>query len=220
MQCSYHRLPEDTTQPEINEEDLRDLAAIFVRHGVQDILGIHLVHGHPIPDGTVLLGHNNTQPPCRWACAVHDVDLHNVHGHVFTLTPTGFHPYELQEGPPPPRLPPRCDSFLSDLAGFLLERRLDSVLGLETLVPIYTNDMFEVTGPAATIMVEASNLTGCIKSRQTAWKFTDRNGPRVCQDGKVWHVGTKDGHKNTTDAMNLISIQDAWASLVRSGLLK
>lgn len=119
----------------------------------------------------------------------------------------GFHPYELQEGPPQPHL--TNEPLLSDLDMILRERGLDLVLGLEALDHVYSNHMFEVTGPAATIMVEASRLTGCVKSRRTAWKFTDQNGPRVCQEGKIWHVGTKDGHKNTTDAMNLISIQDA-----------
>lgn len=41
---------------------------MFVRRNAQNLLGVHLVHGHfSIPGDTVLLGTNFEGPKSRWA---------------------------------------------------------------------------------------------------------------------------------------------------------
>lgn len=53
----YNSLPHPEEQPEISDASLKALGELFVRHGVQDAFGIHLLHSHFIaPEGTVLLG--------------------------------------------------------------------------------------------------------------------------------------------------------------------
>ncbi|KAK8925044.1 hypothetical protein H634G_05658 [Metarhizium anisopliae BRIP 53293] len=179
----YNNLPDDAKQPEIQEYHILDLAALFVRNRAHNIFGIHLVHAHfTIPTRTVLLGANYDRPRCRWArtTPIPDMDLSDIHGHIFVLRDNGFRPYEYQTGPAPD-LSQIDDMFLHDLSDYLYANNLSSFIGLQ-IVDENPANMLELILPQATVMLCASDLNGCISTRQTGWRFeTELGQPRVCQ---------------------------------------
>lgn len=193
---SYNGLPDHSRQPEILESHIHDLAALFVRNRAHGIFGIHLVHAHfAIPENTVLLGVNHDFPRCRWtnATTIQTTDLGNVHGHIFVLTDHGFHPYEYQSGPMPD-LSPVNDTFLVEFADFLDANNLTTLVGLQVL-DRYPSNMLELVLPQGTIMLDMSDLKGCVTTVQTGWKFMLEDGkPRVCQSNES-HGETGQGHE-------------------------
>lgn len=219
----YNNLPDDSRQPEILQAHIHDLAALFVRHRVQRIFGIHLVHAHfVIPEKTALLGANYDAPRCRWAkaTAVQAMDLGNMHGHIFVLTENVFHPYEYQVGPAPD-MSQVDGAFILELADYLNTNNLAKLLGLQIIDP-HPFHMLELVLPEGTIMFDVSNLKGCVPARQTGWTFMDDNGePRVCQPYET-HARHANGH----DVFNagaplpkLDSFQDVKHALKREGIL-
>jgi hypothetical protein len=58
---------------------------------------------------------------------------------------------------------------------------LSSFVGLQ-VIDQNPADMLELVLPQGTVMLDVSNLNGCVPTRQTGWKFEAENGePRVCQ---------------------------------------
>ncbi|POR39632.1 Uncharacterized protein TPAR_00172 [Tolypocladium paradoxum] len=183
---------------------MRDLAALFVRNRAHGNVGIHLVHGRfAIPENTVLLGINHDMPRCRWgkATTMQTMDLSNVHGRIFVLTDRGFHPHEYQIGPVPDLS--RVDgTFLPELADFLSTNNLAMLVGLQ-VIDMYPSHMLELVLSRGTIMLHASNLNGCVLTRQTGWKFEVENGePRVCQANEM-HGQTRTGHEVITKVTHI-----------------
>jgi hypothetical protein len=154
------------------------------------------VHAHfAIPENTVLLGVNHNMPRCRWtnATTIQTMDLSNVHGHIFVLTDHGFHPYEYQSGPVPD-LSRVDDTFLVEFADFLHTNNLATLAGLQVL-DRYPSYMLELVLPQGTIMLDVSDLKGCVATRQTGWNFKVENGePCVCQSNES-HGETGKGHE-------------------------
>jgi len=223
LPISYNRLPDDSQQPKIRESHIRDLAALFVRNHADGIFGIHLAHAHfAVPAETVLLGVNHGTPRCRWAkaTAFQAIDLSNVHGHIFILTDYGFHPYEYQAGPAPD-LSQFDDAFFAELAEFLSKNNLETLVGLQIINP-HPSHMLELVLPQGTVMLDVSNVNGCVPSRQTGWKFEVENGePRVCQANEM-HAQTRTGHEvyNKGDPHpRLETIQDLEHALAKAGIL-
>jgi hypothetical protein len=216
-------LPTDSQQPEILESHIRNLAALFVRNHAEGILGIHLAHGHfATPENTTVLGVNYDKPYCRWArpMAIRTMDLSNVHGHIFVLTNHGFHPYEYQTGPGPD-LSGVDSAFLPELADYLNTNNLSTLVGLQ-VIDQNPAHMLELVLPQGTVMLDISNLNGCVPSRQTGWKFKLQNGePRVCKPNE-----THGRHANGHDVFNagaphpkLETFQDVKNALVNAGIL-
>ncbi|EFY94595.1 hypothetical protein X797_011323 [Metarhizium robertsii] len=219
----YNLLPDDSQQPEILESHIHDLAALFVRNRADGILGIHLAHAHfTIPENTAILGINYDKPSCRWArpMAIRTVDLSNVHGHIFVLTNHGFHPYEYQIGPGPD-LSGVDSAFLSELADYLNTNNLSTLVGLQVIGQNPAH-MLELVLPQGTVMLDVSNLNGCVPSRQTGWKFELDNGePRVCTANEM-HGTHENGHKIYNEGApypKLATFQDVKNALVKAGIL-
>ncbi|KAK7906351.1 hypothetical protein PG985_016357 [Apiospora marii] len=189
----YNGLPSDGDQPNI-EEHMNGLAELFVKYQADKVFGIHLAHGHfAIKDHTVLVG---KKPPGggRWTVPTAiDSDPTNIHGHVFILTNTGFHPYEYQVG----CLPDLASvdlKFLPALANFIDRNGLRNVVALEVLDDPHT-DMTEIVFSNTTVVINSSPLQGFTTLRQTGWVFTAENGnARVRQDGKQFHGRGPKGH--------------------------
>ncbi|KAK6860990.1 hypothetical protein PG995_004626 [Apiospora arundinis] len=189
--------PSDGEQPDI-EGHMNDLAELFVKYQADKVFGIHLAHGHfAIRDQTVLIGN---EPPegGRWTVPTAiDSDPTNIHGHVFILTDTGFHPYEYQAG----CLPDLANvdvKFLPTLANFIERNGLHNVVALEVLDGPQ-KDMMEIVFSNATLMINQSRLQNMTPVRQTGWAFTAENGNvRVRQDGKEHHAAGPKGHVYVT----------------------
>jgi hypothetical protein len=143
-----------------------------------------------------------------------------VHGHIFVLTDQGFHPYEYQAGPVPD-LSQVGDAFLPELADFLSRNKLETLVGLQIIDP-HPSRMLELVLPLGTVMLDASNVNGCVPTRQTGWKFDVENGePRVCKSNET-HARHANGH----DVFNagapqpkLETFQDVKHALVRENIL-
>jgi hypothetical protein len=219
----YNVLPDDSQQPEILESHIHNLAALFVRNRANGIFGIHLAHAHfAIPENTAILGVNYNEPHCRWArtTAIQAISLSNVHGHIFVLTDHGFHPYEYQTGPIPD-LSGVNSAFLPELADYLNTNNLSTLVGLQIIDqnPVH---MLELILPQGTIMLDVSNLNGCVPTRQTGWKFESEDGePRVCQANET-HGRTATKHEiyNKGDPHpKLEDFQDLKNALVEAEIL-
>jgi hypothetical protein len=216
-------LPNDSQQPEILESHIHNLAALFVRNRADGILGIHLAHAHfAIPENTAILGVNYNEPHCRWArtTAIQAMNLSNVHGHIFVLTDHGFHPYEYQTGPIPD-LSGVNSTFLPELVDYLNTNNLSTLVGLQ-IIDQNPSHMLELILPQGTVMLEASNLNGCVPTRQTGWKFEAENGePRVCT-AKETHGTYENGHKIYNEGVphpKLATFQDVKNVLAKAGIL-
>ncbi|KAG9228938.1 hypothetical protein BJ875DRAFT_489394 [Amylocarpus encephaloides] len=219
----YNILPTDSQQPEILESHIHNLATIFVRNRAEKILGIHLAHAHfAAPEQTAILGVNYDQPYCRWArpTVIQNVDLNNVHGHIFVLTDHGFHPYEYQSGAVPD-LSGLDNAFFPDLADYLNENNLSMLVGLQVIDPNPAH-MLELVLPQGTVMLDISDLKGCVPTRQTGWKFESEDSePRVCQANET-HGQTAIGHEiyNKGDPHpRLETFQDLKHALVEAEIL-
>lgn len=192
---SYNKLPDDLQQPALLDSHIRDLADLFVRNRAHEIFGIHLVHGHfTIPTNTVLLGTNYSQPRCRWAktTPIPLVDLDCVHGHIFVLSDHEFHPYEYQMGRMPD-LSQVGSTFLTELANYLELNNLTMLVGLQVIEP-NASPMFELVLPMGTVMVDVTNVNGCVPTRHTGWQFQVINGEsRVCTPYET-HARHANGH--------------------------
>lgn len=220
---SYNGLPDDSQQPEIRESHIHDLATLFARNRADGVFGIHLAHAHfAVPDKTVLLGVNYEKPRCRWtnATAFQAIDLNNVHGHIFILTDYGFHPYEYQAGPAPD-LSQVDDAFLVELAEFLRTNKLETLVGLQIIDP-HPSRMLELVLPHGTVMLDVSNVNGCVPTRQTGWKFEVENGElRGCQANES-HGRKGPEHKVYNEGApypRMETLQDLKDVLAKAGIL-
>lgn len=220
---SYNQLPDDSQQPEIRESHIHDLATLFVRNRADTVFGIHLAHAHfTVPDKTVLLGVNHETPRCRWANATtfKAINLNNVHGHIFVLTDDGFHPYEYQAGPAP-ALSQVDDAFLVELAEFLRRNKLETLVGLQ-IIDSHPSQMLELVLPEGTVMLDVSNVNGCVPTRQTGWKFEVENGElRGCKANES-HAQNGTEHKVFNEGApypRMETLQDLKNVLEKAGIL-
>lgn len=219
---SYNQLLDDSQQPEIHEY-IHDLATIFARNRAYTVFGIHLAHAHfTLPDKKVLVGVNHETPRCRWANATtfKAINLDNVHGHIFVLTNDGFHPYEYQAGPAP-ALSQVDVAFLVELAEFLRRNKLETLIGLQIIDP-HPSQMLELVLPQGTVMLDVSNVNGCVPTRQTGWKFEVENGElRGCKANES-HAQNGTEHKVFNEGApypKMETLQDLKNVLAKAGIL-
>lgn len=103
---------------------------------VQEKFGIHLVHGHlQVDQGKVMHGTAMTSHRGCWTrpTNISELDVGNMHGHIFTLSPKGqFQAYEYRQGPPQP-MSPNDDAFIVALKAYLQKHSLESIIGLQVL---------------------------------------------------------------------------------------
>ncbi|KGO74766.1 hypothetical protein PITC_083750 [Penicillium italicum] len=128
----YNKLPDDAAQPAVSDEHIANLAALFVHHNAEKVLGIHLIHGHfEIPENTVMVGTNFENPALRWTktMKIDEINPLNVYGHIFTLAGNELCPYELQDGPLPD-LSSVGYSFLTDFLKYIVKTNLQDIIGL------------------------------------------------------------------------------------------
>ncbi|KAJ2897097.1 hypothetical protein MKZ38_004976 [Zalerion maritima] len=133
---AYNLLPDDKDQPEISPVHLEEIKKIIVSHDVQEKFGIHVVHGHLLVDqGKVMHGTAMTRLRGCWTrpTDISGLDVGNIHGHIFALSPNGqFQAYEYrQEGPPP--MSPNDNAFVAALKAYLQNHGLGSLIGLQVL---------------------------------------------------------------------------------------
>ncbi|KAB5513550.1 hypothetical protein GE09DRAFT_980663 [Coniochaeta sp. 2T2.1] len=173
-------LPDDTDQPPISPQVQKAIGEIVARHGLLEYIGIHLMHSHfDLPEDTVLVGTNHDG--YRWARAtkLDDLDVDNIHGHIFALTSRGFHPYEYQTGPLPNLRAVNVGAFLEEFSGYLKMNNFETLVGLEIIDPAHRKEqMWELVlhDSMGTFMAGISQLLGCSSTRETGWQFELETG--------------------------------------------
>ncbi|KAJ5432089.1 uncharacterized protein N7458_011245 [Penicillium daleae] len=128
----YNTLVDNSDQPSVSEENIIDLAEMFVRYNADKVLGIHLIHGHfKIPKNTVMLRSNFESPSLRWT-KVTDIDKiepSRVYRHIFALTKDGLCAYKLQDGPLPD-LSGVGLGFLDEFINYIVKKNLTGLISL------------------------------------------------------------------------------------------
>lgn len=216
---------DDSEQPPVDDEHVQNLAAIFVRHNAQSVLGVHLIHGHfSIPSDTVLLGANFEEPKGRWTkvTQIKTIDPAAVHGHIFVFGKDGFCAYEYQDGPLPD-LSTVSEGFLRDFVDYLIANDLTDLIGLQVLSECGEQNMYELILDDGTVMLQAGATKNCEPSRVTGWTFeAGPGGPRVCQSNETHSKMTSGNHKVFNAGKphpKLENINDLKAALAEAGVL-
>lgn len=101
-----------------------------------------------------------------------DIDLANVHGHIFILTADGVVAYEYREGSPI-NMDTADDQFIKDFFTYLSGNGLANVLGLQLLHGVSSNPIVEfVLENSGTVMLDAAEVRHGGLYRCTGWSVT------------------------------------------------
>ncbi|CRK19065.1 hypothetical protein BN1723_012971 [Verticillium longisporum] len=165
------------------------LAALFVRHRAEKVLGIHLIHGHfQIPS--------------------------SVHGHIFVLTNGGLRAYEFQDGPLPD-LSNVGQGFLAEFSRYIMANNLAGLIVLQVLGgrPCSHLSMFELVLDQGTIMLDTSIVKSCRPTRVTGWTFEFNETYAEMSSGnyKVFNAGKP--------LPKLENVDDIKAALIEAGVM-
>ncbi|KAM0271145.1 hypothetical protein ACHAQH_009177 [Verticillium albo-atrum] len=211
QETTYNGLKSDEAQPPVADEHIQDLAALFVRHRAEKVLGIHLIHGHfQIPEGTT--------------ADIKKLEWSSVHGHIFVLTNGGLRAYEFQDGPLPD-LSNVGQGFLAEFSRYITANNLAGLIGLQVLGggPCSHLSMFELVLDQGTIMLDSSIVKSCRPTRVTGWTFELSDGmPRVCQSNET-HAEMSSGNHKVFNAgkplPKLENVDDIKAALIEAGVM-
>ena len=224
----YNRLVDDHTQPHVPSHHLDALAQLFLRHNVDSIFGLHLVHGHlRIDSATVMLGSTFrddssvywTKPiPCT------DVLAKNLHGHIYMISAdNSLVAYEYRVGSPPDDVDEIDPAFFIEFINYLLSNKLEGILGLQILE--HGSDTqsqrreFIFTGQG-TIMLREEDVINAYISRVTGWSAERSIDGTVSMKGIETHASVPGGpHQRFSDGKLLEDI-DALKSLLQDGIIQ
>lgn len=212
-------MPDDDEQPDINLAHLEAMGQIFAKHGVTDLLGVHLIHGHSqISEDKIMLGTSfYTGKSGRWTkpTSISGVDLHNIHGHIFVLKDEQhFVAYEYREGAKD--LSGAKIEFFADFVGYLLKHKLENLLGLQVLDG--HDSMVEfVLDNGGTVMLKEKDAKFSRAYRTTGWRFSSDG--TISHSGDT-HAGTVRGtHQVFTGSKPLTTIKGLHELLVTEDLI-
>ncbi|KAI1774176.1 hypothetical protein F4818DRAFT_442335 [Hypoxylon cercidicola] len=189
----YNTLPYGGDQRQVPEAHLQEILQLILTNGVKDKFGVHLIHGHlQIGKGEVMFGKALTNANARgiWTrpTSITELDLSNIHGHIFVLSSDcRFTAYEYREGPPP-AMNSNDNIFIAQFAKFLQKHGLTDLLGLQVLAG-YRAKMQEFdlsgSGPEGW-STEADKTTGIIELKGNDVHAPMQNGNhRLFQDSKL-----------------------------------
>ncbi|KAH7114114.1 hypothetical protein EDB81DRAFT_893361 [Dactylonectria macrodidyma] len=145
----HNNLPNDSALHTPEKRHRIALDRMFKKHGVGNIYAVHGLHKHfDLEEGHHLVGHIESyqQRNYRWTRALpnNSLDPNNLHGHIFQLTPDNkLCAYEYQVGPLPDA-PHDHNAFISEFSDYLGLHKLDSILGLEVLIPQFQGKKVEI----------------------------------------------------------------------------
>ncbi|KAL2023371.1 hypothetical protein VTK56DRAFT_2728 [Thermocarpiscus australiensis] len=129
-----------------------------------------------------------------------ELDLNNIHGHIFALNADGqFTAYEYREGPPP-AMNLNDNIFVAQLGAFLPEHGLTDLLGLQVLAGHGAKTMqeFDLSGssPEGVVMLDAEDTKIDNVYRVTGWSAeTDTTGVSELKGSDVYSPMQNGNHK-------------------------
>jgi hypothetical protein len=228
MFLSYNSLPHPDEQPRVSDGMLKELGEVFVRHGAQDIFGIHLLHSHfTAPQGTALLGVDFPMTDKTQACWTKPVPAEEMmakplHGHVFCVQPDGaLIAYEFHEGKADFNEESVQPAFFREFAEFLQHNHLASLLALELLDGHRDHTKTELqVGPLATVNFHENDVFGLDpQSITTGWSFqVGDDGIISCKGGNVY-AAKKNTHQVFTDSKPLPTVEALKDALRAQGII-
>ncbi|QSS66848.1 hypothetical protein I7I51_03060 [Histoplasma capsulatum] len=190
----YNTLLDDSNQPPVADAYITDLAEIFIRHNVEKVFGIHLIHGHfKIPKGTVMLGTNFESPSLQWTKVtdIDKIDPSRVHGHIFALAEDDLCACELQGGRPLPDLSGIGPEVLDGFINYIVKNNLTSLIGLQVL-GWSDSSMSELILDHGAVMLGSTyvkNIKNTAPTLITGWKFEMTGGRlRVCSANQTMRL--------------------------------
>lgn len=178
----HNQLPSDHRFPsvDVRSTEFKGAGAIIAGYKAHNHFWLRLLHRHTkIPEGRVQL-RNNLQQTC--ATSISDINLKEIHGHIFSVKEGSFFPSEFCQGPPCPNDADTIDkTFFEEFLEYLKKNKLQDVLGLE-----------RKQGCAEPMVEISSDNSSFLLSEQAA---RDRYGKEILQDAKetTWAIEVKDG---------------------------
>lgn len=176
---------------------LRALGDLLRRFNVQHRLGVHLIHRHDlIGAGNVMYGKKLSTMRGCWTkpTRFEDIDLNNIHGHIYRLSPEGnFEPYEYREGAP--NLQDVDPAFFQEFAIYLKLQGIENLLGLQHLGDNGSSQMCEfVMLENGTVMLDTEHIRDWVSYRTTGY-IADNNGNTDLKGNEQHAATTKGPHK-------------------------
>jgi len=141
---TYNGLPRISSDMDINQDHVKNLLAIFMKHGLREKIGVHRLHKHDdIPQEQVKLETKLKTRPGKWIkpVPINSLDLNKIHPivfkYVFELVTGELHlrldPYEFGEGPSPVSLCDVDNNCIKEAADYVNENNLVNAIALELL---------------------------------------------------------------------------------------
>jgi hypothetical protein len=201
----YNDIPEVDDLPEIPTGTLEALAKIFVKHNVQGLFGVGLIHSHcTLNDGEVMLStHLQTPRAGCWnrATKMNGVDASRVRGHMFKLAGKGkLVAYKLEHAPVSD-FGLDNTAFFEEFVEYVKSEGLADLLGLQTLggIPRYGVELD--FGDVGTVVVSEAGTKHGPVSHTTGWAFSiDEKGIVSCKGTTVHASTTRGPHKVFIDS--------------------
>lgn len=222
---SHNSLRDDRAPlPTLEEPHRGALHLMLQRHNAQDVFCLHILHRHiHLEEGHHFVGHLEPlqEWDYRWTRSVSNeaLDPSNIHGHIFQVTPDGLQAYEYQVGPMPD-MSQVDDAFFSEFSSYLLKHRLESIVGLEVLIPQYKDQRVAelILSGHQTLMVDLALLSKGDSSTITAW-ISNRESNELTV-GEV-HVTERDGtHKTFNAGAPWPDLESIVNELQQAGIIK
>ena len=194
-----------------------------MKYNVEEIFGLHLIHGHlSLPQDEFMLGRTINDLPGCWTkpTAFSDVNLKEIHGHIFMLVDDDkLVAYEYRDGAPID-ISAVNSSFFLDFIKYLKLHRLNKLLGLQSLNGMPAINMNEfVIGHTGTVMLADEMINKSGVYRYTGWSIEEKDGqsPFVVRDA---HAKTTKGTHRVFVSKNPEDIEELRNILVNEDILK
>lgn len=190
--------------------------------------GVHLIHGHlQVGKGEVMFGKalNNPHVHGIWTrpTNIRELNLNDIHGHIFALNPSGqFMACESREGPPPP-MNPNDDAFVAQFRAFLQDHSLSDLIGLQVLAGHGAKKMQEFdlsgSGPEGVVMLDAEDTEIDEVYRVTGWSAETAEPGGSELKGNDVHAALKNGNHKIFQDSKLMDENNLIDLLKRQGIL-
>lgn len=143
---TYNELPRISSDMHVSQDHVKNLLAIFVKHGLREKIGIHRLHKHDdILQKQVKLETKLTTKPGKWIkpVPIDSLNLNNIHPVVFKFVfefsagqlSLRLDPYEFGEGPSPVSICDVDNSCMEEVANYITKNNLVDVIALQFLDP-------------------------------------------------------------------------------------
>ncbi|KAI9660982.1 MAG: hypothetical protein M1821_009309 [Bathelium mastoideum] len=165
----YNTLPAIEDQSPPSENVLRDIGHIFLNHGINEDIGISLLHKHFMLDNEEVMVHDGL----RCSPALPGISGHNLEGSAFFLHGNKFEAFEYEHS----EALDLSKGFLQEMERYLLANQLQLQLAISKLDKEHPK-LMEHCEDGKTHVCEVIEAEIPL-AEATEWKFEDTNGSVV-----------------------------------------